>query len=125
VLRVQSDGNPASRSLDDLAVGDATLRLLSWALRHCLVRGCECRALRCPPAFDCPYDSLWFPCKPLIYTMVHYFTLTHKNKGYRDKMDLLRYNGAIELLTSSVSFCRGDLLGNSDSYSGGGIIPHH
>ena len=25
MLRVQSDGNPASRSLDDLAVGDATL----------------------------------------------------------------------------------------------------
>ena len=78
-----------------------------------------------PPPFGFSLYTVYQDLQPLIYTMVHYFTLNHKNKGYRDKMDLLRYNGAIELFTSSVSFCRGDLLGNSDSYSGGGIIPHH
>lgn len=85
------------------------------SVRHCVA----------PPPFGSSLYTVYQDLQPLIYTMVHYFTLYHINKGYRDKTHLLRYNGAIELLTSSVSFCRGDLLRNSDSYSGGVIIPHH
>ena len=63
MLRVQSDGNPASRSLDDLAVGDATLRLLSWALRRCPSRAVSARLVAPPTSITLmtANDSLVYP----------------------------------------------------------------
>lgn len=63
MLRVQGDGNPASRSLDDLAVGDATLRLLSWALRRCPAGLVSARLVAPPPSSTlmAAYDSLVNP----------------------------------------------------------------
>ena len=46
--------------------------------------GCECRALRCPPAFEYPYDSLRLTCLPLILKKVTLALKAFKSRGLAD-----------------------------------------